>query len=388
MNLEYYNTPNPVEFNSSVLPSERPAFLDYVPDFEAMARVAEKFKNHKNIILIGNGGSLNSFFGYYFALKNSKTKKVHFLNTVDPDYIQELKDSLDPSDTVVVSASKSGENTTQLESCMQFLGYPIVFITGEGSPIAHMTEKLGATMIVHPPVGGRYAGLTEVALVPAAFCGFDIRALFEGAQAMYRDYEKNNLAWQAASTMWQLEQAGKVDVFVPVYSKHLAPFSQLIMQLCHESFGKMGLGQTYLSLEGPEWQHHSTQRFYGGQKNVAGIFITISKFSHEIINSVPTSVQNIPMRTGTLAALDKLSLAESMRSEILGNLEDVTNKHIPVIHLEIDARTAFEVGSFTAFWQMYAVYSSLLRGVNPFDQPEVESSKNISFIRRASFLKQ
>jgi glucose-6-phosphate isomerase len=44
-----------------------------------------------------------------------------------------------------------------------------------------------------------------------------------------------------------------------------------------------------------------------------------------------------------------------------------------------------EVGNFVAFWQLYAIYSALLRGVNAFDQPSVEASKLISFNKRLQF---
>lgn len=383
MNIQFYNTPQPENLNEHMLSGEQPLFLSYEPNFAEMERFAEQYRDFKNLILIGNGGSLNSFFGFYFALKSRTTKKVYFLNTVDPDYIQELKHALDPKDTVVVSASKSGENTTQLESCMQFLDYPILLVTGEGSPIAQIAAKLGKTMMVHPPVGGRYAGFTEVALLPAALCGFDVRALYDGAQALYKSYQTDNLAWQAASVLWQLEQKNIVDVFTPVYSKHLAPFSQLIMQLCHESFGKDGKGQTYISFEGPEWQHHSSQRFYGGPKNVAGFFITLKTFGADITNEVPQAIKEIPVRIGTLGTLDGIPLSESMQSEIVGNLEDAKGRGIPLVHLELESRNPRTVGEFTAFWQLFAVYSSLIRGVNPFDQPEVESSKRISFERRS-----
>jgi len=81
---------------------------------------------------------------------------------------------------------------------MQFADYPLLFITGKSSPLRAIGEKLGAKIILHPEIGGRYTGLTEVALAPSAICGFDVKALHNGAKKFYDLYQKDNLAWRAA----------------------------------------------------------------------------------------------------------------------------------------------------------------------------------------------
>ena len=48
------------------------------------------------------------------------------------------------------------------------MDFPLLVITGKSSPLRAIGEKLNAKIIMHPPIGGRYTGLTEVALVPAA----------------------------------------------------------------------------------------------------------------------------------------------------------------------------------------------------------------------------
>jgi glucose-6-phosphate isomerase len=382
MKLNFYNTPQPESFNASILPNERPAFLDYQPDLANIEKLVSEYSSYQNILVIGHGGSITSFYGFYNALKNEKTKQAYFLSTVDPDYIFELKQKLSSSDTLVIAISKSGETVTQLEALNQFLDYPLLFITGKGSTLEQIAEKVNAKVVEHPVIGGRYTGFTEVGLLPLALCGVDVKPLLEGAREMYQQYQAYNHAWQAASVFNQLEQKGFVDVFVPFYSHNLFPLSSVIVQLCHESFGKEGRGQTYLAFEAPESQHHTNQRFFGGIKNMAGLFVSLHTFNHRTPNQYPESVTSVALKGQTIGSINNISLEDAMQAELHGTMEDAKHNNIPLAHLALSSMNAKEIGNFLAFWQLYAVYASLLRNVDPFNQPQVEASKKISFARR------
>jgi len=372
------------EGGSAVLP-ETPEFVKYVPDFEEIKKYAVEYQKYKNILIIAHGGSLTSFYGYYNALKYQAKKNCYFLSTVDPDYIYELKQKLKPEDTLVISISKSGENTTHLEMTMQFLNYPMLVVTGKNSPLRAAAEKLKLPTVLHPPIGGRYTGLTEVGLLPAGIAGMDVEDLYKGAKKFYDLYQRDNLAFKAASVFYQLEQKGFVDVFMPFYSHNLFPMSALIVQLCHESFGKEGKGQTYLPSEAPESQHHTNQRFFGGTKNIAGFFTSGETFLHPTMNNYPATIHSVQIKGHHLADVDKIPLEKALEFELQGTMEDARICGIPLAHLSVDGFTAEEIGGLTAFWQLYAVYSSVLRRVDPFDQPQVENSKKISFDKRLAF---
>lgn len=384
MKLEFYNCPKPADIKSVTLP-EKPGFLSYQPDFVEMHEFRKKYAEFKNILLIGNGGSINCFIADYFPLKYQSDKNVYILNTVDPDYIYELKSKLKPENTLVVAVSKSGENVMQIEAMMQFSEFAMLVITGRSSPVRAVAEKLEAKIVMHPPIGGRYNSLTEVALLPAALCGIEVEHLFEGAEKIYHKYDQDNDSWRAASVMCQLEQNGYVDVFMPVYSHNLFPVSSLIVQLCHESFGKSGKGQTYFAHEAPESQHHTNQRFFGGQKNICGFFLTAEEFMHPTTESFPAEVSSVQIKGRTLGNIDKIPLQKAMQFEAEGTMEDAKIHGIPLAHLSVANFSAEAIGELAAFWQLYAVYSSVLRGVDPFDQPQVENSKNISFNKRLAY---
>jgi glucose-6-phosphate isomerase len=386
MKLDIQNSPSARPISEVTLPQDA-KFLSYIPDLEAIKQLAEKYQNYKNILVIGHGGSITSFLGMYSALHGQATKKAYFLSTVDPDYISELKNELAPGDTLVIAISKSGETVTQIEALSEFLDYPLLFITGPNSTLAQIAEARGGEVVNHPPIGGRYTGFTEIALLPAALCGFDVKAIFEAGRAFHQLFATDNEAWRAASVLAQLEQQDYLEVFMPFYSHDLFGVSNLIVQLCHESFGKDGKGQTYFAHESPESQHHTNQRFLGGRKNIAGFFTSVRNFRHSLTTAIPQNMEGIGLKDGTLHDLSAIPLQESMRYEMEATKQDAIALNIPVLHYEIEQLDEKHLGEYIAFWQMYAVYASVIRGVNPFDQPAVENSKKISFQKRLDYKK-
>jgi len=381
MKLKFYNCPAPKKFDKKII-SEIPSFISYEPDFKLISKLKNKYKKFENILIVGHGGSINSLVGIYYGLRYQADKKIFFLNTIDPDYIHWLKSNLKPKNTLVIAISKSGENITQLEAVNQFLNYPLLFITEVGTPFHKMALKLNAEVVIHPNIGGRYTGMTEVALLPAGIAGIDVQKIYSGAVEFYHNFQKDNSAWDAASVLFQLEQKGYVDVFMPIYSKNLFPLSNAIIQLCHESFGKAKKGQTYFAHEAPESQHHTNQRFFGGRKNIMGFFIGVEKFLHDCVNKYPANIQSISIKGKTFGDISGIDLGRTMQFELLGTLNDAKSQGIPVAWLSIESFGPEEIGRLIAFWQLYAVYGSLLRKVNPYDQPQVEASKKLSFSER------
>ncbi len=385
MNLKFYNCPEPAELDTGLLPKEV-NFLSYLPDFKLLEAFKLAYADYKNILIIGHGGSITSSDAFYNSLKYSlELKRVEFLNTTDPDYINFLKHSLNPKETLILAISKAGETITQWEMLTQFLDFSIVVVTQKSSPLRALAEKLNLKIVTHPPIGGRYTGLTEVGLLPAELCGISGKAILAGAKAVYANFYKANPAWNLASVLFQLEAQGKVDVFMPFYSQALFAFNKIIIQLCHESFGKAGKGQTFFAHESPESQHHTNQRFFGGQKNICGLFISQQRFKHNLLSVYPAQTHSVQIKGHSLFDINKIPLAESMHSELLGTLQNAQVAGIPSMHLEISEITLEKMGEFMAFWQIFAVYASVLRQVDPFNQPEVENSKNISFTNRLKF---
>lgn len=380
MQIRFYNTPEPEQFRD--INQDRPNFLAYRPDFVLLQKLSKKYAGFKKLIVIGHGGSITTFTGLYGALKAGSSKQAFLVSTIDPDQLAEVKTQTNPHDTVVVAVSKSGETVTQIEALLQFIDYPLIAVTGAAGPLAEIAHKLNAETVVHPPIGGRYSGFTEATLIPAALCGFDIEKIYQGGQTWLKRFNETNPAFQAASIFNQLEGKGIVDVFMPVYSSRLFPFSNLIVQLCHESFGKEGKGQTYFAHEAPESQHHTNQRFFGGRKNIAGWFVSSENSQTDLDTKVPETLAIIPLKEETLQVLNDIPLQDALQFEREATLDDAKMQNIPAVDMQLEEISEHHLGELIAFWQLYAVYSSLLRAVNPYDQTEVEASKKISFAKR------
>lgn len=392
MNIQFTKCPAEKPFDVNILPTELPTFLTYQPDFEAMETLKGKFGFVENIIVVGHGGSVSSFFGIYEALRYQYTnafksankmtlKDAYVLSTIDPDYISHLKTKLSRSRTLVVAISKSGQDTTQLEMLSQFWDFPTLVITEKDTTLYEIAQKKGWDFFEHPAIGGRFTGLTEVALLPALLCGIDAKAVFESGRAFHKQFSLANSAFSLASTLWELEKSEIVDVFVAFYSHYLTKFSWLITQLVHESFGKDGLGQTFICLEAPEWQHHTLQRVLGGKKNSAVVFIEQEKFATEIMSKFE-SIGDIAIRDHELNDISDVQLSHTVKFERDAVSSELSQRGIPSMNLQFLDVSPQSVGKFIAFWQMFAVYSAILREVNPFDQPAVESGKDASFKMR------
>ncbi|MFH1063760.1 MAG: hypothetical protein V1729_01630 [Candidatus Woesearchaeota archaeon] len=364
-----------------------PAFDSHVEDIPPLMRIMKKYKKYDNLIVIGNGGSNTSFKAFHNALVSlDHPKKAFILTTMEPDRINELKKALPKRKTLVMPISKSGNTVGIMEAMFAFEGYKILPVTTPDSGALYMiVKKMGWDYIPHGPVGGRFSGLTASGLAPAEFFGIDIEALDNGARDMYKICNPlmtidKNPALQLAASLYLLDQKGYDEIFCPIYSSALSGFSNLIVQLIHESVGKKNQGQTIYCADAPESQHHTNQRFFGGKKNVCGVFVTVeNQQDKESKVKVPDQLKRIKMNDGLLSNLNGVSYEKALEFEFEGTWQDAVKNKIPVAKVSMNNISPHNVGEFLAFWEYVAVYSALLRGLNPYDQPQVEASKEISF---------
>jgi len=387
-----------------------PNFAKYTPALKEIRKLKEKYKNIKNIIVEGNGGSISNFRGIFQALGDKENKNIFILDTEDPDYIKYLKNKCPKEDTLVILTSKSGARIQVLANYFAFQDYPILTITQDNDGALNQIRKAkNLDISFHPEISGRYSGLTECAITPAEIISIDTAEIIKGGKEMYALCDinsplergercvniKNNPALQLALTLDKLEEVGYIEIFLSVYSKKLSGFFELIKQLFHESVCKNELGQTIYGGEAPENQHHTLQRFISGRKNSVGLFITVKDFSDyrtkpktelgsgypepSSVLKVSNNLKNIKCRNITLGDLNNISLDKIIKTEFQGTWQDVIDNNIPAIHLELDEISPRAIGEFMAFFQYTAFYSALLRGVNPCDQPGVEKSKENIF---------
>ncbi len=380
--IEFINTGG---FEKEDLNMEKPDFADYSPDIEEIRRKAREH-DFKDLVVIGNGGSVTSFRAYNEALGDKKDKEAHILTTMEPEKVSGLSKRLDPEETLVMPISKSGETVGVIEDLMHFVekGFPVFAVTSDNDgALREIVERKGFDFIEHPDISGRYTGATETGLVPAAFMGFDFEGIRQGAEKMYGklEQESSNDVKKIASVLYSAEQRGLDKVFTPFYSTQLFGFYPLLVQLMHETVCKDGKGQTFFGDVGPECQHHTIQRLFGGKEDLVTMLFHVEEHESTFLK-VDEELNDVNVRGRQLSEFEEADLADSLRSELSGVREALKSEEMPAFDLKIDKVCPETCGELLALLQYTAYYSAGFRGLNPFNQPDVEKSKKIGIQKR------
>ncbi|PIT86145.1 MAG: glucose-6-phosphate isomerase, partial [Candidatus Magasanikbacteria bacterium CG10_big_fil_rev_8_21_14_0_10_43_6] len=232
------------------------AVLKQVQEFATRMR-----GKYQHIVVIGIGGSALGTICIHQALThlydNERTTRLHptlhVLDNVDPTLYGEIEDVIDIKKTLFIVVSKSGNTAEALGPLLYFqqkvkqakknVQNHFITITHIGNgTLSELAEKEGIEQIEHGPVGGRFAVLSTVGLIPAALVGIDIKKLLAGAQDM-RDIfltpdAKTNLPYQIAKTQYALNRKGKSIAVMMPYAQKLLSFADWYRQLLAESIGK------------------------------------------------------------------------------------------------------------------------------------------------------
>ncbi|MCB9362650.1 hypothetical protein H6504_04395 [Candidatus Woesearchaeota archaeon] len=361
-----------------------PAFEEHAPDIPLMKHMAERFADKKNIIVVGYGGSNTSFLTLNEALYEGE-KHVELLNTTEPDVLHKVRETCSPQDSVVIAISKSGTTMGVLETVLFLKDYPTIVVTEpNGKALHEYAKRLSLPIVEHPPVGGRFSARTATSYLPAALLGIDIEKVERGFIKAYEHYgpdilDITNPAYTMAQRLYELELQGKTELYIPIYVRRLYGLSTLIIQLMHESVCKAGTGQTIYTALAPEAQHHTNQRLFGGRQNLATLFLTLQKTRTDETLNVPEELKSIILKDVHLNVFQGLPLSTATHFEFQGTWENSLMKNIPSAHIALPKLDEEHIGELIGFFQYLAVYSSYLRDVDPFDQPHVEDSKNITY---------
>lgn len=355
-------------------PEDWSEIFDYREDLDKLKEKVSSIGDFENVIVVGNGGSITSYDAYFWALCSKTDSETVW--TMDPALLERTRKRFSKDNTVVVAVSKSGNTLGQIESLSYFHDFTVVVITDPSKgTLSEIAKKMSWHIIEHPPVGGRFSGGTSSAFVPALLAGIDVDEIQRG---IINGYKLKNEAFSLSKYYFELEKNGYSEIYVTCYAELLKNFENLIVQLMHESVCKDDKGQTFYFSMGPEAQHHTNQRFLGGKKNVIGTFITVKEPSNDLAVDLPESIKGVDYKGSRLAIINNLKYQDLLNAEYEGTEQDADKNGVPNVTIEIDKITPNSVGMLVSFWHLVAFYSSKLRNVNPFDQPAVENSKNIT----------
>ncbi|HDP73510.1 MAG TPA: hypothetical protein ENN46_00945 [Candidatus Woesearchaeota archaeon] len=326
----------------------------------------ERYKAFRNIVLIGNGGSVNPLVT--LSMPFLKGKRLFVIDTEEPGVLKKAL-SLSKKSTLVVAASKSGETSSVVIPFCLFKGFESIVITKNmKGTLARLGKELGARVIKAPDVSGRFSGFTEMSFVPLFLLGVDIERVAEGGRrARFED------AWRLAVFFYECERKGLYDVFLSIYSRKLSGFYWMISQMVHETIGKNRKGLTIYGGIGPETQHHTSQRLFGGRKNTAALLV-YAKDSESVSlkHDIKARYEGKPL--GLLKGRD---FNELVLAEYLGTKSAAKECKIPCACIETGISEE-NVGELLMLAYLFSYYSARLRKMNPFDQPAVEKSKAIT----------
>lgn len=367
-------------------------------EFARIQKAAEKIRKDSQVLIVcGIGGSylgaaaaLDFLKGGMSNLKAEKSGDLQIFfagNNLNPTYIQDVLDMTEGKDFSVNVISKSG---TTMETSISFRIFRKALEDKYGKEEAakriyattdkdkgalkELADKEGyETFVVPDDIGGRYSVLTAVGLLPIAAAGCDIEQLMKGAQEMRTlllvDPEEVTDAVTYAALRQELYEWDKeIEIFVN-YDPDLRMFAEWLKQLFGESEGKDGYGIFPASLNFTSDLHSMGQMIQDGERNIFETIINIENTPRDLpIAAFEEDFDGFKYLEGKpVSLLNQTALVGTANAHIEGE--------VPQIVFSVPDRSEHSLGELFYFFEFACGISAYLEGVNPFNQPGVESYK-------------
>lgn len=378
--------------------------VDYDKDeFERIKKAAAKIQKDSDVlVVIGIGGSYLGAraaidflrHGFYNNVSKEirKTPEIYYVgNNISSSYIVALLDVLKDKDVSVNVISKSGTTTEPAIAFRVFKRFleekygvdeakNRIYATTDkekGALKNLSTEKGYETFVVPDDIGGRFSVLTAVGLLPIAVSGADIDKLMEGAAsgrklALENAFEENDAMKYAAARNILLRK-GKCIEIVANYEPSLHYFSEWWKQLYGESEGKDQRGIFPTAVDLTTDLHSMGQYIQDGMRTMFETVLNVENpVSHLIIEEEGVDLDGLNYIAGrTLDYVNKCA----MNGTILAH----TDGNVPNLMVNIPDQSEFSLGQLMYMFEFACGISGYILGVNPFNQPGVESYKKNMF---------
>ncbi len=372
-------------------------------EFARIKKAAAKIQSDSEVLLvIGIGGSYLGARAAIEFLRHSfynvvdksvrKTPEIYFVgNSISSTYIKHLIDVIGDRDFSINMISKSGTTTEPAIAFRVFKemaekkygkegAAKRIYATTDkvkGSLKNLATEEGYETFVVPDDVGGRFSVLTAVGLLPIAVSGADIDKLMEGAaegrkMALEAPFEEND-ALKYAALRNILLRKGKAIEILANYEPSVHYVSEWWKQLYGESEGKDQKGIFPASVDLTTDLHSMGQFIQDGARNMFETVINIEKSREEII------IGEEPVDLDGLNYLAGKSVDFVNKSAMNGTILAHTDGQVPNFMVNVPEVNEFYLGELFYFFEFACGVSGYLLGVNPFNQPGVESYKKNMF---------
>ena len=374
---------------------------DYDKDeFARIKKAAEKIKKDTDVfVVIGIGGSylgaraaiefLNS--PNYNALCKD-TPQIYFTgNSISSDALSDIIEICEGKDVSVNMISKSGTTTEPAIAFRVFRELLEKKYGKEGAKeriycttdkargtLKELADKEGyETFVVPDDVGGRYSVLTAVGLLPIAVAGADIDALMQGAQAAQTEFDNDDVytndCYKYAAIRNILYNKGYTTEIMVSYEPAYTLMNEWFKQLYGESEGKDKKGIFPASVIFSTDLHSLGQYIQDGRRNLFETVVLFEKCKKEITLGVdPTNVDGLNFLSGkTMSFVNRKAFEGTVLAHNDGG--------VPNVVLDVEAMDEFNLGYLIYFLEKACAISGYILGVNPFNQPGVESYKKNMF---------
>ena len=253
-----------------------------------------------------------------------------------------------------------------------------IFATGTpGSTLHQLCMDNGYTFLTFPErIGGRYSVGSDVGLFPMAVAGVDVKALVQGMRDMRDELRAapagENLALRyACLRKWMLEQGLSLEMLA-FFEPRLDYFAKWWIQLFAESEGKDGTGLYPVVSSNSEDLHSIGQFIQQGSPILFETFVTVRARDASVVLPATDKKDYFDYLTGRdFWDINDTARQATMRAHSEGG--------IPCLELSIPAIDAHTLGELFYFFLFSCYLSCRLVGVNPFNQPGVESYKGYMF---------
>ena len=368
-------------------------------EFTRIKKSADKIrKDSKVLVVVGIGGSylgakaaidmLTGSFDNYEEGDNPRI--VYAGNSISSTYLAQLIAFVKDKDFSVNIISKSG-TTTEPALAFRMLRNLLIEKYGEegakGRIYATTDKAKGAlknfadkegyeTFVVPDDVGGRFSVLTAVGLLPIAVAGIDIDAMMKGAQDARVEYNKpycENDCYKYAAIRNILMRKGKGVEFMVNYEPCLQYFSEWWKQLFGESEGKDNRGILPCSVNFSTDLHSMGQYIQDGARIMFETVLNVEEPKLDL--EIPFDEEN----TDGLNFLSGKTVDFVNTKAFQGTLLAHTDGNVPNLIVNIPRIDAYHFGNLVYFFEKACAVSGYILGVNPFNQPGVESYKKNMF---------
>ncbi len=320
-------------------------FSTIIPELSAF-RDEIREDGFKQVLLMGMGGSSLAPEVMASVFSNVAENGLVFsiLNSTDPAQVIKASTDFPPENTLYIVSSKSG-GTAEVNAMFNYFwsltgqnGRQFVAITDAGTALEKQAKDLGFRKIFHgdSTVGGRFSALTPFGLLPAALIGIDIDRFLSEADLMARSCAEQipsemNPGLTLGAVIGQMTLDGR-DKLTIIADQSVAPLGAWLEQLIAESSGKNGKGIVVVD----------------GEK------------------------LKPPEEYGT----DRLFVYLRMSGDYDSESDGLMAKGQPVVI--IDIKNPYDLGAEFYRWEVATAIACSILGVNAFDQPDVQLSKDIT----------